>query len=222
MIRLAVNIGRRFKAGAHIEESELEPAFLEQLLAAGQAERVGAQLVSAELANAIAAVKAAGDLFMASIDTVVAVALAGPPGSAAAVEDALEAWFRELGTEQRDAQHRALKEARRRDADHEIQSDGRGPQDPVQDEAERSASEGGAGDGAASSEVSSGVEQPAARVAHTHEVAGSNPAPAPNDAPQPEAGADGDGGAPAPPEPAAQAEPKPKKPARKGGGKAAD
>ena len=78
---------------------------------------------------------------------------------------------------------------------------------------------------AAASEVSSGVEQSAARVAHNHEVAGSSPAPAPTDAPQPEAGTDGDAaGASAPaaePKPPSATSPPVQKPARKGGPKAA-
>lgn len=219
MIRLAVNVGRRFKAGALVEEAELEPAFLEQLLAAGHAERVGAELVSAALADAIAAVKAAGDLFMAAIDTVVDAALAGPPAAAVAVEAALDAWFKELSTEERSARRQALKEALRRG--HEIHSEGAGPQTRPEGEAASpvAASEGDVGSGAASPEIhgdGSGEPLPSLDGATEREA----PA-APTDAPQPEAGQHGDAGAPAPAEPAAQAEPTPKKPARKGGGKAA-
>lgn len=53
------------------------------------------------------------------------------------------------------------------------------------------ASEGPAALQSAGPDVSSGVEQPAARLAHNQEVAGSNPAPAPKDAPQPAGGVNG-------------------------------
>lgn len=87
--------------------------------------------------------------------------------------------------------------------------------------ADGAASQAGGDTGGPSSpaEVSSGVEQQQARLAHNQEVAGAIPAPAPTDASQPEAGMDADAaGAQPPAAEAAAQQPSPKKaPARKAG-----